>query len=452
MFYQKKLVLLVWRYSALPNNFFTEFECSKSKLCIPRRFVNSGTSECSTMLIQDNSDEIEPLPNCLSSEFPCNHNETLRCIPREWVGDGYNDCKSGIDERTKFQSCNNLTEFQCQINGRCIPRYRVLDGFSDCPNGTDEVTPLQCQPAEEFQCRDNGRCIPRSWRGNKVVNCLDGSDEVPMPSNETCADGEFRCHNNKRCIPMSLVCDGMDHCGDCSDEIESCEEPRLFRCPSDKSKCVHWSYSCDVYSDCPNNTDDFYSMPGFKCRMDFVAGSTQQKRYCSIPQWLLYDNYASCDDKSDLCFVNGSFVCTYCLNNKTIIAKRQVCDGVIDCPDFSDECLCSDKIKSSANSQTFCNNVCYGQGEKACQQCNKGELFCQSDNTCIGASQVCDQVHDCPSSNLDEAFCTLPLANTNKREEPDFECDAISPELKAALSYLKLEQFAKHAFPQKAKR
>jgi len=32
-----------------------------------------------------------------------------------------------------------------------------------------------------------------------MVNCLDGSDEVPMPSNETCVDGEFRCHNNKRC-------------------------------------------------------------------------------------------------------------------------------------------------------------------------------------------------------------------------------------------------------------
>jgi len=91
------------------------------------------------MLVKDDSDETQVLPQCLPSEFSCNDNEALRCIPREWVCDGDNDCDSGIDEKANLTFCHNLTEFQCQINGRCIPRYRVMDGYPDCPNATDKT-------------------------------------------------------------------------------------------------------------------------------------------------------------------------------------------------------------------------------------------------------------------------------------------------------------------------
>jgi len=431
---------------------WSEFECIKSKQCIPRRFVNNGDIDCSTMLIEDDSDETQVLPQCLPSEFSCNDNEPLRCIPREWVGDGVNDCDSGIDEKAILTFCHNLTEFHCQINGRCIPRYRVMDGFPDCPNATDELSPLICFAHSEFQCHDNGRCIPRSWRGNTLVNCLDGSDEVPMPSNETCVDGEFRCHNKKRCIPMSLVCDGMDHCGDCSDEIESCEEPRMFRCPTNASKCIHWEHSCDVYVDCPEGTDDITSAFGFKCNKKFVAGIEITERYCSVPQWALNDSYAQCDDKSDLCLSNGTYACTRCLDDKTMIAQRQICDGVLDCPDFSDECLCSTETSTASRYLEFCNNVCYHEGGSACDRCELGELWCPVDDLCVSADKVCDRHVDCAMSHLDEALCSAPKENKTRATNFDFDCDPVPQAVLDIVKFLNLERYSRSVAPLRAKR
>jgi len=421
---------------------YLEFECSKSKQCIPRSFVNNGKIDCAVMLIHDDSDENQVLPHCLPSEFPCNYNETLRCIPREWVGDGHKDCHSAIDEKINLAFCHNLTEFQCQSKGRCIPRHRVMDQFPDCPNATDELSSLICFAHSEFQCRDNGRCIPRSWRGNKLVNCLDGSDETPMLSNETCVGSEFRCHNNKRCIPMSLVCD----------EIESCEEPRMFRCPTNVSKCTHWEHSCDTIRDCPDNADDITSIYGFKCKKNFVAGAQTTSRHCFIPQWALNDSYGNCDDESDFCFVNETYKCTVCLNNKTTIATRQICDGVLDCPDFSDECLCSRKVAAANRSREFCDNICYGNQNIDCNRCRPGQLWCSTDNTCVNAEKVCDQKIDCPLSQLDETLCSAPEEAKIALKKYDFDCDPPLPELIDGLKTLNLESSVEEISPLKAQR
>ena len=191
---------------------FAEFQCAKSKLCLPRWLVMDGKADCNVELFPDNSDEQISFTSCKHSEFSCVgnqqlNNSSLRCIPREWVADGDQDCADGLDEQTKFHRCNNDSEYFCVNDGRCIPRYRVLDGVNDCSDGSDERHPLICLPMKEFRCHGNGRCIPRSWRGNKMINCIEGSDELPMASNESCVDGEVECKNKTRCIPLSLLCD-----------------------------------------------------------------------------------------------------------------------------------------------------------------------------------------------------------------------------------------------------
>jgi len=420
-------------------------------MCIPRHKVMDGVVDCNAMLLNDSSDEMTILPFCTKSEFRCSSSNNSQCIPREWVRDGVVDCPSGGDENSISLQCLNSTEFRCKSGGRCIPRYRVMDRFSDCPDGSDEAEALACIWSSEFRCRDNGRCIPRSWRGDSHYNCMDGSDEQPMSTNETCVDGEFKCHNGKRCIPTSLLCDGMDHCGDCSDEVESCIVPWMFRCSTDPTKCIHWSYSCDLYSDCPDNADDQTSVPGFKCKQD-KSNRLGQERYCTLPQFALLDDYSHCDDRSDLCYVNGEFRCSRCLDGVTIIAKRQFCDGVLDCPDFSDECLCSKDIPSSNRTRSFCSSVCYGGVEKPCAHCATGQVWCSKDNKCLWPRKVCDRVSDCPLSDIDERLCNKEQRIESVKKDHDFECDAIPSGYRFLAKTWNLETFLNSSAPATAKR
>ena len=402
-----------------------------------------GKIDCNASLLPDHSDEVSSLPFCTTSEFSCydgkkEDNSSLRCIPREWVRDEDEDCVNGLDEKVRLKQCFNDTEFHCLVDERCIPRYRVLDGTSDCSDGSDEKQPLDCIPSEEFRCRSNGRCVPRSWRGNKMINCPDGSDEMPMMKTEPCVTGEFRCKNNKRCIPQSLLCDGMNHCGDCSDEIEECAEPRMLRCSNDtESKCIHRSYSCDDVVDCPNNADDIISGFGFKCSVSAIPG--QRSLHCILPQWTLFDQYSSCDDKSDLCASNAS-LCTQCVFSNMTISPKQICDGIFDCPDLSDECVCSSGLPSHNRTCLLCENICYGDKSAACKNCNCGQVYC--DQQCITRSKVCDGVVDCPTTEIDENFCSASRKRIVAEEtDSNFLCDPVDVEFfRAARKLLAQDQ------------
>ena len=112
----------------------------------------------------DNSDEENLFElNCDDkTEFHCNLTSEesrtritrtrSRCIPRELVMDGIDDCDNGIDEKTSL-TCNNNTEFHCVKSMRCIHRYRVNDGFPDCHDNEDEnVSNFTCSDLSEFSC------------------------------------------------------------------------------------------------------------------------------------------------------------------------------------------------------------------------------------------------------------------------------------------------------------
>nr|CAB3263497.1 low-density lipoprotein receptor-related protein 2-like [Phallusia mammillata] len=418
----------------LPCRNQTEFTCKRSKLCIPRWMVRNGKRDCDTMVVEDGSDETITLTSCDASEFSCSNDtsSSSQCIPREWVGNGVKDCANGRDEITNLTSCYNDTEFRCNTIGRCLARHRVINDFPDCPDGSDEKQALKCIPDKEFRCHDNGRCIPRSWRGNTFMNCNDGSDEIPWNANETCFDGEFRCHNGKRCIPTHLLCDGMNHCGDCSDEIESCTEPRMLRCPNEPASCVLPTYSCDEFADCPANAEDVKHITGFKCNK--VVAGLHRTMYCVLPQWTLTDEYPICQDSSDLCFVNGTFRCHRCLYSDMIISPKQLCDGIFDCPDLTDECLCARNVPGSTLSVYLCDNVCYGDpGNPACSLCNMGQVKCGLEDVCISKSQVCDGKVDCSITKLDELYCGKTTNQDNGINLKKFHCDPIPQEISKAL-------------------
>ena len=88
---------------------------------------------------------------------------------------------------------------------------------------------------------------------------------------------------------------------------------------------------CDGTVDCLDKSDEIQYQHGFKC----VAVDSNRK--CVLPQRNLHDDVAQCRDESDLCISNS---CFQCFDRRLLISSKQVCDGLFDCYDWSDECLC----------------------------------------------------------------------------------------------------------------
>ena len=97
----------------------------------------------------------------------------------------------------------------------------------------------------------------------------------------------------------------------------------FFQCSDNRT--IFLSQFCDGIVDCFDGSDEFTNQPGFKCDE------------CVLPQNNLYDDAAHCDNSADLHPIKQFFKC---FDNRLLILDQQVCDGVGDCYDMSDECLC----------------------------------------------------------------------------------------------------------------
>ena len=230
------------------------------------------------------------------------------------------NCSCRYDE---FQcQCYRNNPITCNRNAfnefvGCIPINKFNDGKEDCSDGSDER-----QFRRIVRCAD---CTVVLQRLSSIKEC--SSIGFPTCDNTTCYEvPSLKCWKEK-CNDTEVIC--LSHCP--NHTREGCNQP--FQC-SDGSLSL-MSKFCDGVDDCPDNSDEQRNEPGFKC----IRSSTA----CVLPQRNLYDNFAQCKDQVDLC-VGENSSCFQCFDKRLLISSSQICDGIFDCFDLSDECLCENNF------------------------------------------------------------------------------------------------------------
>ena len=157
------------------------------------------------------------------------------------------------------------------------------------------------------------------YKLNNISQCYEIG--FPQCDNSTCYTFNYSFSDiKKQATTKFLSCTSF-----CSD-LQYCYKKPAFQC-ADHS-FIFLDHFCDGVLDCDDGSDEIVNKPGFKCNK------------CVLPQNNLYDDLAQCTDNSDLCFFANKKSCFQCLDKRLLISSKQVCDGVYDCYDLSDECLC----------------------------------------------------------------------------------------------------------------
>ncbi len=101
----------------------------------------------------------------------------------------------------------------------------------------------------------------------------------------------------------------------------------------------------------------------------------------------------------------------------TCILAHYFCDGVVDCPDSSDENLCEHVctfINKSLSTSMPANSLCFSSCFPKTCTCSDLYFHCHLSGKCIPLSRLCDGYLDCAESE-DELFCTNNI-DKNQRE------------------------------------
>ena len=400
--------------SCLPE----EFACADG-FCIPGSKRCDGHGDCGG---DDRSDESESLctPPCSVDMFACA--DGTECYPKQNLCNGYFGHSFGCADNSNnyLSNCDNCSAdhlFKCQREGIevCINIIYKCDGKMHCSNFADELVsecPYCEDDASEFTCRIGGQmvCWTKEYLCDGEHDCDDGSDEDPSVCDNCSQPDLALCRDGNTCFPSDRLCDGKIECSDGSDESDSysqcefCTEVGAVPCPGFPGNC---GKLCDGAATCPDMWDELLST----CQ--YYLG-----------------NAAICNEEANL---------YKCKDGSMCLSNNQVCDGIKDCLDGSDEesGACKDKcpFRHHQANHHYCDNSSCIRFEMACTAQNRplcedgsdmdfslceGKCYtlfpyiedpyrwpCTEGTTkCILYTSRCDGYSDCDDSS-DELKCPL---------------------------------------------
>ena len=289
-------------------------------------------------------------------------------------------CECEDDEFT----CDCIAKGTCFIGDGCKNKTTLVDGFVRCPK-------------QRILFRNKTRIDIHRLHNVSECNVIG----FPGCDNSTCYRTDFPICVDDICYESHLLCTSY-----CDQDL--CH--RVFQCSDNRT--IFLSQFCDGIVDCFDGSDEFEeftNQPGFKCDK------------CVLPQNNLYDSVAHCDNNADLRPIKEFFKC---FDNRLLILDRQVCDGVGDCYDMSDECLCD---------LHFDTEICTSMFEEKSFQCfdneNRSLSLSFSDNTAaVFTERHSSGFAECRTKFNDSIFA-VPC--DGRPECIDFrdECQCLNPPL-----------------------
>ncbi|XP_039109837.1 SCO-spondin-like [Hyaena hyaena] len=347
--------------SFLPQGTVLQKDCGNCTCQESQWLCGSGGTRCE-----------EPVPGCVEGEAPCQ--ESGHCVPRGWLCDNQDDCGDGSDEEGCATPGCGEGQMSCS-SGRCLPLALLCDGRDDCGDGTDERG-CPC-PRDSLACAD-GRCLPPGLLCDGHPDCLDAADEEACLGQLNCTPGEVSCLDGT-CVGAMLLCDGVWDCPDGADEGPGhCPFPSLPTPPDGTLP----GPSAGFGETAP--TPLASASPAPPCGpLEFRCDSGE----CAPRGWRC-DREEDCADGSDERGCGGPCAPHHapCARGPRCVSPVQLCDGVLHCPDGSDE------------SPDACEGVTAPGGPNGTRvPCP--EYSCP-DGLCISFQLVCDGQPDCELAGL----------------------------------------------------